>query len=46
VNRLHSEPADDLKPQVAEVLVCNPRNNALLKVGNKNDRLDAQKLCD
>jgi len=35
-----------LKPQVAEVVVCNPRKNALLKSGNKNDRIDARKLAD
>ena len=26
---------------VTEVLVCDPRKNALLKVGNKGDRIDA-----
>jgi transposase len=35
-----------LKPHVASVLVCDPRKNALLKVGNKNDRIDARKLAD
>ena len=35
---------DLLKPHVTEVLVCNPRKNALLKVGNKSDRIDARKL--
>ena len=35
-----------LKPQVAEVVVCNPRKNALLKSGNKSDRIDARKLAD
>lgn len=35
-----------LKPYVAEVLVCNPRKNALLKSGNKSDRIDARKLAD
>ena len=30
---------DLLKPHVTEVLVCNPRKNALLKVGNKNERI-------
>ncbi len=29
-----------------EVLVCDPRKNALLKAGNKNDRIDARKLAD
>src|SRR6266446_5744134 len=37
---------DLLKPHVTEVLVCNPRKNALLKVGNKNDRIDAWKLAE
>jgi transposase len=37
---------DLLKPHVIEVLVCDPRKNALLKVGNKNDRIDARKLAD
>src|SRR5207302_6796714 len=37
---------DLLKPHVREVLVCNPRRNALLKEGSKNDRVDARKLAD
>jgi transposase len=37
---------DLLKPHVTEVLVCDPRKNALRKVGNKNDRIDARKLAD
>jgi transposase len=37
---------DVLKPRVTEVLVCDPRKNALLKSGNKNDRIDARKLAD
>jgi transposase len=37
---------DLLKPQVTKVLVCDPRKNALLKAGNKNDRIDARKLAD
>ena len=37
---------DLLKPHVSEVLVCNPRKTALLKHGNKNDRIDAGKLAD
>lgn len=32
--------------QVAQVVVCNGRKNALLKSGNKNDRIDARKLSD
>ncbi len=30
---------DLLRPYVNEVLVCDPRKNALLKVGNKSDRI-------
>src|SRR4249920_1481950 len=37
---------DLLKPQVQEVLVCNPRRNALLKEGSKSDQVDAGKLAD
>ena len=37
---------DLLKPHVAQGLVCDPRKNALLKAGNKNDRIDARKLAD
>jgi transposase len=37
---------DLLKPHVTKVLVCNPRKNALLKEGNKNDRIDARKLAN
>jgi transposase len=37
---------DLLKPHVHEVLVCNPRRNALLKEGSKNDKVDARKLSD
>jgi transposase len=37
---------DLLKPYVAYVIVCDPRKNALLKVANKNDRVDARKLSD
>src|SRR5215475_6440485 len=29
-----------------EVLVCNPWRNALLKEGNKSDKIDAQKLAN
>jgi hypothetical protein len=35
-----------LKPHVTQVLVCDPRKNALLKVGNKSDRIDARKLAE
>src|SRR5215468_2281350 len=37
---------DLLKPHVHQVLVCNPRRNALLKEGSKNDKVDARKLAD
>jgi transposase len=37
---------DLLKPHVLQVLVCDPRRNALLKEGNKNDKVDARKLSD
>jgi transposase len=37
---------DLLQPHVTRVLVCDPRKNALLKAGNKNDRIDARKLSD
>jgi hypothetical protein len=30
---------DVLKPHVQEIVVCNPRRNALLKEGSKNDRV-------
>src|ERR1700757_150402 len=35
-----------LKPHVTQVLVCDPRKNALLKGGNKNDRIHARKLSE
>jgi transposase len=34
-----------LSPRVENVVVCDPRYNALLKSGNKNDRIDARKLA-
>jgi transposase len=37
---------DLLKPHILQVLVCDPRRNALLKEGNKNDKVDARKLSD
>src|SRR6202165_17979 len=37
---------DLLKPHVTEVVVCDPRKNALLKDGNKSDKIDARKLAD
>jgi hypothetical protein len=35
-----------LKPHVTKVAVCNPRKNALLKDGNKGDKIDARKLSE
>src|SRR5438445_1222500 len=37
---------DLLQPQVHEILVCNPRRNALLKEGSKSDKVDARKLAE
>ena len=37
---------DLLRPHVANVLVCDPRKNALLKDGSKSDRIDARKLAE
>jgi hypothetical protein len=37
---------DLLKPHVRELVVCDPRKNALLKEGNKSDKIDARKLAD
>ena len=37
---------DLLKPRVTKVVVCDPRRNALLKEGNKSDRIDARKLAE
>ena len=37
---------DLLKPHVANVLVCDPRKNALLKDGSKSDRIDGGKLAE
>lgn len=33
-----------IRPLVTEVTVCNPRENKLLKAGNKSDRIDVAKL--
>ena len=33
-------------PRVTKVVVCDPRKNALLKAGNKSDRIDARKLAE
>jgi len=35
-----------LKPHVTKIVVCDPRRNALLKEGNKGDKVDARKLVD
>jgi transposase len=37
---------DLIQPHVTEVVVCDPRHNALLKAGNKSDRIDARKLAE
>jgi transposase len=37
---------DLLEGRVAELVVCDPRHNALLKEGSKTDRNDARKLAD
>ncbi|MDP9179698.1 MAG: transposase [Gemmatimonadota bacterium] len=37
---------DVVRPLVTEVVVCDPRHNKLVQSGNKNDRVDAQKLAE
>jgi transposase len=37
---------DLLVRRVAKLVVCNPRKNALLKSGSKNDAIDAHKLAE
>ena len=37
---------DVLRGLVTEVVVCDPRHNKLLAVGNKSDRVDARKLAE
>src|SRR6201987_107300 len=37
---------DLLKPHVRRLVVCDPRKAALLKEGNKRDRIDARKLAE
>jgi transposase len=37
---------DLLVRRVAQVVVCNPRKNALLKAGSKSDAMDARKLAE
>jgi hypothetical protein len=35
-----------IKAHVTELVVCNPRRNALLKEGSKSDRIDVRKLAE
>jgi len=35
-----------LKPHVSRLVICDPRKAALLKEGNKSDRIDARKLAE
>ena len=37
---------DLLKPHVTKVVVCDPRKNASMKEGNKNDKIDARRLAE
>ena len=37
---------DLIQPHVTEFVVCNPRQNALLKQGSKSDHIDARKLAE
>jgi transposase len=37
---------DLLWPKVTKLIVCDPRKNALLKEGNKSDKIDARKLAE
>ena len=37
---------DLIRPHVAEIVVCDPRQNAFLNYGNKTDRIDARKLAE
>src|SRR2546422_9026251 len=37
---------DLLKPHVTKIVVCDPRRDALLKEGNKSDKVDARKLVE
>ena len=37
---------DLLKPHLGRLVVCDPRKSALLKEGNKSDRIDARKLAE
>ncbi|HKF54852.1 MAG TPA: transposase [Blastocatellia bacterium] len=35
-----------IKPLVAELIVCDPRRNKLMAMGNKSDKVDAKKLAE
>jgi transposase len=37
---------DLLKPHVSKMVVCDPRKNASMKEGNKNDKIDARRLAE
>ena len=37
---------DLLRPHVTKLVVCNPRKSALLKDGDKSDKIDARKLAE
>ncbi len=37
---------EQLRGRVAQVIASDPRKNALLKSGSKNDRIDARKLSE
>ena len=37
---------DLLKPHVSRLVVCDPRKNASMKQGNKNDKIDARRLAE
>jgi len=37
---------DLLVARVAQLVVCEPRHNALIQAGSKSDTIDAQKLAD
>lgn len=37
---------DLLRPYVTKLMVCNPRKSALLKDGDKGDKIDARKLAE
>jgi hypothetical protein len=37
---------DLLKPHVTRLVVCDPRKNASMKLGNKSDQIDARRLAE